>query len=88
MGRREWRARGSAAGFESSPVAGECGDPNSLTSGRDFHGSGGKEYREEHREAAWPSGGRVRSMSAKDLGENVRFSLASRADPQKEADSR
>jgi len=66
---------------QTRPIAGEYGGPSSLTSGRDFHGSGGKEHREDR--ATWPNGGRVPRL-AKDLGEDAHFGLASRADPAPE----
>jgi len=49
-------------------IADEYGGPSSLTSGRDFRGSGGKKHGEDP--AACPSGGRV-PRSTKDLGEDV-----------------
>jgi len=77
--RREWRARGSAtAGPESSsPLTNGGGGPQPPDIGEEIADSEGRNVRDP---AARPSGGGL-PRSAKDLEEDARFGLASRADP-------
>jgi len=77
--RREWRARGSAAAGpeSSSPLTNGGGGPQPPDVGEEIADPEGRDVGDP---AARTSGGGL-PRSAKDLEEDARFGLASRADP-------